>query len=258
VLIDWFTVIAQIINFLILVALLKYFLYDRITRAMEEREAKIRARLTDAEGKSQDAEEKAQQYHQKLEDLEATRKEKLSEIKEEAEKKRKELLQNARRDSEALHKRWQESLRREEDAFMQELRRTTARQIYAVVRRAMKDLADRDLQQKVVDTFVRRLQELEKDQRKELKKALQEDESDMIITSSFDLPSRTRSKLTRVLHEQIGKDAGVTYETSSDISLGIQLKVPGKKLGWSLETYLEKLEQEVLSLLHQKSLEGKS
>ncbi len=39
-LIDWFTIIAQIINFLVLVALLKYFLYGRILQAMDRRRMK--------------------------------------------------------------------------------------------------------------------------------------------------------------------------------------------------------------------------
>ena len=39
-LIDWFTVIAQIINFLILVALLKHFLFNPIVSAMNERREK--------------------------------------------------------------------------------------------------------------------------------------------------------------------------------------------------------------------------
>ena len=38
--IDWFTLLAQIVNFLLLVWLLKHFLYGRVVRAMDEREAK--------------------------------------------------------------------------------------------------------------------------------------------------------------------------------------------------------------------------
>jgi hypothetical protein len=44
VLINWFTVIAQIVNFLILVVLLKYLLYDRIIKAMDERRQRKRNR----------------------------------------------------------------------------------------------------------------------------------------------------------------------------------------------------------------------
>ncbi|MBU0908993.1 MAG: F0F1 ATP synthase subunit B, partial [Proteobacteria bacterium] len=57
--IDWFTFCAQIINFLILVWLLKKVLYQPVLNAMAEREAKIAARLNDA------AEQAAQAEHEK-------------------------------------------------------------------------------------------------------------------------------------------------------------------------------------------------
>ena len=47
--IDYFTIIAQIINFLILVFLLRHFLYRPVITAMDEREQKMVSRLKDAE-----------------------------------------------------------------------------------------------------------------------------------------------------------------------------------------------------------------
>ena len=57
-LIDWFTVFAQIINFLILIFLLKRFLYGPITRAMEERKKKIATAIEQADS----AKKKAKQH----------------------------------------------------------------------------------------------------------------------------------------------------------------------------------------------------
>jgi F-type H+-transporting ATPase subunit b len=54
--IDGFTVIAQIINFLVLVWLLKRFLYGPITQAMAARQQKIAAALDDARRKVEQAE----------------------------------------------------------------------------------------------------------------------------------------------------------------------------------------------------------
>ena len=50
-LIDWFTVVAQIVNFLVLVALLKHFLYGRLVEAIDAREKRIAARLAEADEK---------------------------------------------------------------------------------------------------------------------------------------------------------------------------------------------------------------
>lgn len=61
-LIDWFTVVAQIINFLILVFLLKHFLYGRIINAMDQREARITSRLEEAETQRKEAENEAAMF----------------------------------------------------------------------------------------------------------------------------------------------------------------------------------------------------
>ncbi len=54
-LIDWFTVAAQVINFLVLVWLLKRFLYQPIIDAIDAREKRIAAELADADAKKAEA-----------------------------------------------------------------------------------------------------------------------------------------------------------------------------------------------------------
>ena len=54
-LIDWFTVAAQAVNFLILVWLLKRFLYKPILGAMDAREQRIASRLRQAETEKAEA-----------------------------------------------------------------------------------------------------------------------------------------------------------------------------------------------------------
>ncbi|HOP36238.1 MAG TPA: hypothetical protein PL090_07925, partial [Syntrophales bacterium] len=120
-LIDWFTVAAQILNFLILVFLLKHFLYDRIIGAMDERERKIRGRLEDAEEKKREREEEAETYRRKNRELEDKRKEILDAARDEAEEKRKELVRQARENVESLRTQWRESLQREQESFLGEL-----------------------------------------------------------------------------------------------------------------------------------------
>ena len=54
-LIDWFTVIAQAVNFLILVALLKHFLWGRLVRVIDEREQRVATQVAEAEKKNKTA-----------------------------------------------------------------------------------------------------------------------------------------------------------------------------------------------------------
>ena len=64
-LIDWFTVGAQVLNFLILVWLLKHFLYKPILNAIDAREKRIAAELADAEAKKAEAQKQRDDFQSK-------------------------------------------------------------------------------------------------------------------------------------------------------------------------------------------------
>ncbi|MBI4642415.1 MAG: F0F1 ATP synthase subunit B, partial [Deltaproteobacteria bacterium] len=114
-LINWFTVAAQIVNFLILVALLKRFLYGPIVAAMTAREGKIAAQLTEARQKRQEAEQEEASLHQKIREIEEQRQEMLTEAGRQAEAHKKELFSQARQEVEQIRQKWAASLKREKE-----------------------------------------------------------------------------------------------------------------------------------------------
>ena len=64
-LIDWFTVGAQALNFIILVWLLKRFLYKPILNAVDAREKRIAAELADANAKKAEAQKERDEFHRR-------------------------------------------------------------------------------------------------------------------------------------------------------------------------------------------------
>src|SRR5471030_2936510 len=64
-LIDWFTFGAQTLNFLILVWLLRRFLYQPILDAIDTRERSIATTLADADAKHASAQKERAEYEQK-------------------------------------------------------------------------------------------------------------------------------------------------------------------------------------------------
>ncbi|MGD8758265.1 MAG: F0F1 ATP synthase subunit B, partial [Deltaproteobacteria bacterium] len=131
-LIDWFTVIAQIINFLVLVYLLKRFLYKPIIKAMDERERRISGRLEEAEKREDQARHELERYQKKNKEIDGRRQVLLNQIKEDAEVQRKALIDQARDQVEGVRANWHEALEREKDAFLQDLRERTGRHTYAI------------------------------------------------------------------------------------------------------------------------------
>ena len=72
-LIDWFTVVAQTLNFLILVWLMKRYLHKPILRAIDEREKRIVSELADADAKKSEAQKERDQFQQKNEEFDRQR-----------------------------------------------------------------------------------------------------------------------------------------------------------------------------------------
>ncbi|RPH86945.1 MAG: F0F1 ATP synthase subunit B, partial [Deltaproteobacteria bacterium] len=146
--IDWFVFLAQIFNFLLLMYLLKRFLYGRIIKAMDDREAKIAARFAEAEALKVKANEAAELYEKRNQMLNETKEIMLNEATMAADAKRKELMEKVRAEVDAVKARWQDMLAREHDAFFYDLRQRAAKQLYATARKALADLADVELEER--------------------------------------------------------------------------------------------------------------
>jgi F-type H+-transporting ATPase subunit b len=250
--IDGFTFVIQLINFLILVVLLRIFLYKPVIRAMEEREAKIAARLKEAEDRQKEAEQEVESTRQARAELEATRDEYLAQAKEEVEARRKELLESVRAEARELQTRWHETLEREKAAFLQQLRRRAGEQVFTVARRALADLANADLEQHIIENFLERLETLEESEIQALSEALPGSNGQVRALSAFEIPSEMQKKIRKAIHDQIDGKAEVQFEISSHLIGGIELKLHGHEIKWSVMSYLETLEQQLLALVEEE------
>ena len=193
--IDWFVFFCQIVNLLLLLFLLKRFLYGRIIGAMDAREAKITATFVDAEKARESAKESAEQIEKRLRDLEAQYEASMNRAREAAEAHRKELMDKAREEVDLLHARWVETLKSERDAFLAELRQLAGTQIYSITRRVLKDLADVELEQRIVEILMERIQTMDEEERGKFRDSLAEGGT-ITVQSAFDIPAE-RAEETR-------------------------------------------------------------
>lgn len=233
--IDWITVSAQIVNFLVLVWLLKRFLYQPVMRAMERREQRITDRLNEADERENAAEDKARQFEEKRTALDKDREDILSKAREEADRQRRQLLDEARDRVDEQRRQWQEQLEQEQNEFAETLRHRTKDAVQHIARRALHDLADAELEERIIDAFIGRLKSADD----ELRKALGRAEDPVRIRTSFDLASAVRSRLTRAVHEHIVGDVKVDYGRNDDLLCGIELRRGDQALGWNIAAYLD-------------------
>jgi F-type H+-transporting ATPase subunit b len=251
--IDWFVFLAQIFNFLLLMYLLKRFLYGRIIKAMDDREAKIAARFSEAEELKVKASEAAELYEKRNQLLNDRKEQLLNEATLAADSKRKELMEKVRADVDQVKTRWQDMLIREQNAFFADLRQRAAKQLYATARKALSDLADADLEERIIDEFIRRVQVLDEEKSVSIRKAISGGGNRVTIQSAFDIPAPKQTKIEEVLKKQITNGFTIRYLLEPDIVSGIELRVNGHKIAWSLNEYLETLVESLTETLQKEA-----
>ena len=256
-LINWFTVGAQIVNFLILVALLKKFLYGPIVRAMDAREERIAERLRDAQRQKEKAEAEAEEYSRKNRELDARREGMMREAKEKANEVRRDLVERVQREVEEKKNGWLEMVKNEKEAFIRDLRTRTAQGVLNISRQALKDLANRDMERQLVEVFLEKLDQADPEQIAGLDRSLQE-EKEITVCTVFELQDSLRDRLMEGVQHWTGRKANVHFEVSKDLLGGIELRSNGRKVAWSLKDYLDSLESDVRAFLDEQTAESRS
>jgi F-type H+-transporting ATPase subunit b len=248
-LIDWFTVAAQALNFLILVWLLKRFLYKPILDAIDAREKRIATELADAEAKKAEARQERDEFKRRNEEFEHMRAERLNRAAEEATAERQRLIDLARKESDTLRTKWQEALGREHQNLSEELTRRTRDEVFAIARKALADLASVSLEEQMTDAFIRRLQDLSPTEKDALKLAFKTGTSSAILRSTYHLPTAQRRAIEGAVTDVLDMETQVQFETSPDTVSGIELTANGHKVAWSIGEYLSSLKKTVDDLL---------
>jgi len=251
--IDWFTVIAQIINFLILVWLLKRFLYKPILKAIEERENKIASQLEDAESKKVEAGKEQDEFRQKNEDFERKKKELMKNAIEESDEKRQKLLEEARNEANDFRSQLKRSSEEDQQNLSQEIEQKVQQEVFAITRKTLSDLASMDLEEQTVRVFIRRLNELKEDEKKQFLEAFKSKSDPVLVRSAFDLPSKQKTEIQNSIAEILGTETEFQYKTVPELVSGIELTANGFKLAWSISEYLNSLEKNISEIIKEKS-----
>ena len=251
-LIDWFTVVAQIVNFLILVWLLKRFLYKPILNALDAREKKIAKELADADLKKTEAKKERDEFQHKNEEFDQQRAALMDKVTQEAQAERQRLLEEAREAADTLSAKRHQALLSDAHNLNKELSQRTRQEVFAIARKALTDLAASSLEERMTGVFIRRLHELDEQAKKNLGEAFKSSSAPALLRSAFDLPGTQRTAIQNALNETFSAAIPLRFETAPELISGIELTANGQKVAWSISDYLATLGNSVDELLKEK------
>jgi len=252
--IDWFTVIAQVINFLILVWLLRRFLYKPVLKAIAEREKKITAQIREAEVQKKEAQKEKEDFQQRNNEFQQQRKTMFSDAEEEAETERNKLLNDARKEYENLRDSLQQTIKNEERRLMLEISRRAQDEVFAITRKLLADLADTSLEEKIAQSFISRMQKLSDEEKKKFHTLVASvADPTVFIQSGFALSSQQQADIGNLVKKFTPVNVKLDFQTAPNKIKGIELITNGYKISWSIDEYLTTIERNISEFIDGKS-----
>lgn len=236
---NWSTVVLEILNFLILVWILKRFLYQPVLDMIARRRAGIEKTLADAEARHAEAVSLQEQYEGRLaewnkerqqaretlsRELEAERSRKLAELHTDLEQEQeKARVAGVRRQADAVR-------RLEETALLQGTRFTT---------RLLQAASGPELEARLVDLAIKGLTELPAERVSALRNSYGKPLGSVRVASAFPLADDQRQRLGQALASIAGEEIPQHFEQDSALLAGVRISIGAWVLGVNLQDELK-------------------
>lgn len=236
---SWSTFLLEIINFLVLVWILKRFFYQPVLDVIARRRAGIEKTLTDAESVRAEAEKLQEQYEGRLADwererqkaredlareIDAERGTRMEEMEKGLEKEReKAAATEARRQADAVRK-------IEEAAFVQAAR---------FAGRLLEQASGPDLEARLLDVVTAELARLSDERVAEIRNAFEQTPEAVTVTSAYPVPEDRRSELKSSLERLVEPGTPVKFEQDGDLLAGVSITIGSSVLGANVRDELE-------------------
>jgi len=254
--IDWLTILAQAVNFLILVWLMKRFLYKPVLKAIAAREKLISDELASADKKKDEAQKESDEFKEKNQQFDQSRAALLGKAVEDAQTERQRLLDEARKAAVALSSKSKDDLQTEERGLRQSISRRIQTETFSIAKKALIDLAGTDVQERMVDLFCQRIQELSPQERVMLADQNKEAQHKITVQSASELSTDQKKRAESAIRQTLGADSLLSFDVLPELIAGIEITANGHKAGWCIAEYLVSLELSGGEIAKEKSDHG--
>jgi len=222
---NWSTFILEIINFLILVWILKRFLYKPVMEAIAARRAGIEQEMHTAHEIEQQAQTLKGQYERRLEDWEQEKQSAREQLHEEIEQERtrlnaqlqKSLQQEQQKARVLAAQQEQERQRHYEQLALQNSLRFTSK--------LLGDLAGAELEARLLDKLLTQLQALPATQHERLSQGLTAGNLSARIVTAFPLNDNRRGQIQQVLHDLSQRPLDCVFAQDPGLLAGARIEL---------------------------------
>lgn len=235
--IDWVTVVAQLANFLLLVWLLRRFLYRPILAGIDARETEIAQRMAAASAAQAEADAAERRYHELSRQMRSAQQDEVAAALRATEQARQQLLDEAHAQREREKRDWRRHLAREREEFTERLQRAGALMLLELARKALLDLADESLEAAIARQLAARHVAPRSDELGAAAGPVRE----VVVRTHHPLDADTQSHLAAALAKAMD---GITprFVVDPAQSPGVVIEAGGARLEWTIDSYLDEFD----------------
>ncbi|MDP5292607.1 F0F1 ATP synthase subunit delta [Oceanimonas sp. CHS3-5] len=237
--VSWSTFVLEIINFLVLVWILKHFLYRPVLDVIARRRAAIDRSLSEAETMKTEAADMRRQYEGRLEAWEQERQAARETLNSEMETKRREGLQKLDAELSTARQRAEVADARHLAEAERSMEVTALQQGAAFAARLLRQGAGPDTQKRLVQLLIDELGSLPANTVAAIRHQYGDTPDGAVIHSAFILEDEQRAALERALHETLLPDGtALHHELDSSLLAGVRITVGDWQLGANVQDEL--------------------
>jgi F-type H+-transporting ATPase subunit b len=246
--IDWFTLLAQAINFLILVWLMRRYLYHPILNAIDARERLTAKILADAGAKESAARQSGDLFKSRNDEFDRSASERMKTSVEEVAKERLRLLEEVRMAADKLRTDHQRTARHEMETLHQSIIMRVQKEVVAATRKTLADLASTGLEEQLDAVFIRRLQLIDAAAKDVITTALRTSSGPALVRSAFALSGEQQTRMRQALGTAFSCES-IRFEVVPELVCGIEFLANGQKVAWNIAEHITALENSLGELL---------
>ena len=248
--INWFEIIAQMINFFILLFILHKLFYQPVIKSMEGRQQRIRDKQDEADEKMKKADELIALYERKTKELENNKEKQLEEASIKADEKREALIATYKEEAEEKRRDYMNEVEEEQEHFLQELRMSLGKNAVKIASHILEMITGDDLDKKSFDAFMDKIRSLD---RENLQEEDETGEERILMISSKIMAKDQKETLEEVLREKLDTFRGIDYQVDEELIHGYELKLETLTVHTNIKKYVQESEKQVLQTLEKSS-----
>jgi len=222
---NWSTFALEIFNFLVLVWILKRFLYQPVLNVITRRRATIENQLAEARQLHAESDALKEQYEHRLVDWEQERQKAMDKLRLELEENRLRQLENLKAELAQEEEKNQVARSRQDKQLIGEIEQRALQQGAEFASRLLTEAAGPELENRLFDLLLDGLSLMPADQISDLRNKWGESPEHILVTSAYPLTDEKQHQLEETLSKTTGLSASVLYEQDAKLLAGLNITI---------------------------------